>query len=771
MKAVIMAGGEGSRLRPLTCNMPKPLARLCGKSVLEYIFDLLQQHGVHEACVSLGYLAEQISQRYPDGQYDGLPLSFVKEETPLGTAGGVALCARGWDDDFLVISGDAMCDLDLSEAITRHKSSGAAVTILGVEVDDPREYGLMQLDENGDVAAFVEKPAWGQVTTNLANTGIYLLRADVINLIPQDNKYDFAQDLFPALLARGERIACCKSIGYWCDIGDLPAYLQCQRDILDGAVQCNMPPSHSIHGDFTLIPPVHLGKNVTIANGAVIGPHAILDDNSRVGERAKVRGSVLLAYADVAADACLTGVIVCNGAQLRSGVQLFEGATVGEGACIGANATLMPGVAVWPNKQVEPAAQVQQHVKYGHQNAALFEDNGIGGSEGMRLTPETCAALGCAIGSVKSCKKAGIAHDGTPRAHALAMALTSGLLTTGCHVWNFTCLDGNTGSNSNTGGNSFVAQLSFYTAFCGLGIGIFITGGEEPSIMLRGEGGLSVPRQLEREIETRLRRAEFTLADDEDCHEIANMQAIKTMYARELMQQAPQGLKGTSVRVTSPNPHVQATLEHTLDRLDCAVGQGSLALHVSDDGTQLCAHEHDQHYTHEQLLAICCKAELAHGDIALPYDAPEMLDELAMHEGRTALRYLSCPADQTDNKARQLAARQHWVRDGLFLAVKLLQVMHERKRSLSELMAELPPCHVQRKRFSLPCSPSMLQQVIGEQDEHVLTAREGLMLRRENGRILITPGKSGRHAHVLAEAATAEIAQELCDFAGKLLTE
>jgi len=756
MKAVIMAGGEGSRLRPLTCNMPKPLARLCGKPVLEYIFDLLQLHGVSEACVSLGYLAEQIMQRYPDEQYNGLPLSFVKEESPLGTAGGVALCAHSWDDDFLVISGDAMCDLDLTHAQQVHKQSGAAVTIIGIEVDDPREYGLMQVDGNGYITGFVEKPAWGQVTTNLANTGIYLIRPDVMNLIPQSKKFDFAQDLFPALLAHNERIACCHSAGYWCDIGDLPAYLACQRDMLDGKVACEMPPHNAPRGDYTIIPPVHIGEDVRIGAGAIIGPHAVLDDNTQVGERAKVRGSVVLAHADVGTDASLTGAVVCPGAEIRSRAQLFEGATVGQQAIIGTGATLAPGVAVWPQKQVEPAAQVNTHVKYGHQNAALFEDNGIGGREGMRLTPEACAALGCAIGSVKSCKKAGIAHDDSPRAHALAMALTSGLLTTGAHVWQF-------------GGESFAAQLSFYTAFCGLGVGIFVTGSEDPTILLRGEGGLSVPRQLERDIETRLRRSEFTHCDDEECHDIADMRAIRIMYTRELMRQAPQGLASVSVHISSANPHVQTAMEHSLERLDCAVGHGSLTLHISDDGTQLAAHEHDTHYTHEQLLAICCKAELAHSDIALPYDAPEMLDELATHEGRTALRYLSCPADQSDNKARQLAARQHWVRDGLFLAVKLLSIAKERKRSLPELLAELPPCHVQRKSFRLPCSPSLLQNVLGEHSHEVTAAREGLVLRRENGRILITPSKSGRRAHVLAEATSAETAQELCDFAGKLL--
>ncbi|MDR2753216.1 MAG: NTP transferase domain-containing protein, partial [Oscillospiraceae bacterium] len=478
MKAVIMAGGAGSRLRPLTCCLPKPMARLCGKPVLEYIFDLLIRHGFGEATVTLGYLAGMIAGQYPSESYRQLPLRFLTEEKPLGTAGGVALAARGWQEPFLVISGDAMCDLDLSRAWEAHMASGAAVTILGTEVEDPREYGLLQIDEQRRVTGFIEKPAWGQATSNLANTGIYILRPDVMNLVPHDQPFDFAKDLFPLLMARDEKIFACKAEGYWCDIGDLGAYLRCQKDMLEHKVQCAMPAPERPgifargplpQGDYTLVPPVYLGEEVEIGDGTVVGPGTVLDDGCMVGSNAKLRGSVLLQNTNVSAGTALTGAILCAGAVIRRGAQLFEGSAVGEKAIVGAGAALQPGIYVWPQKQVESGAVVRNHVKYGSQSAALFDDGGVG-SEGAPLTPETCAALGAAIGSIKSCKKAGVACDGSGSAKALMLALMSGLMSTGCHVWSFD--------------ECFEAQLSFFTAFCGLGVGVFVCGGNNPAIRI-----------------------------------------------------------------------------------------------------------------------------------------------------------------------------------------------------------------------------------------------------------------------------------------------
>ncbi|MDR1463944.1 MAG: NTP transferase domain-containing protein [Oscillospiraceae bacterium] len=765
MKAVIMAGGEGSRLRPLTCDMPKPLARLCGKPVLEYIFELLLEHGVQDAAITLGYLAHMISDQYRSGAYRDLALSFLTEEKPLGTAGGVALAVNSmhWasqDEPFLVISGDAMCDYDLTAARQFHQASGAAVTIVGCEVEDPREYGLLRLDEQNRVRGFIEKPAWGQATSNLANTGIYLIRPDCMDLVPADTPFDFAKDLFPLMLERDLPIYCCRAEGYWCDIGDLGAYTRCQRDLMDGKIRCALPglsqggdgvfAKNAVpHGEFQLIPPVYLGDEVEIAAGAAVGPYAVLDDGCLVGEGAKVRSSVLLQNVSVSAQASLTGALLCPGAAVRRGAALFEGSAVGSGAIIGAGACVRPDVAVWPRKIVESNAVLSGNLKYGACTASLFEDGGIGGEEGMLLTPETCAAIGAAIGSIKSCKKAGIACDGSPGAKALMLALTAGLMSAGSHVWSFS--------------ECFEAQLSFFTSFCGLGIGVFVCGGREPSIRVCGEGGLTIPRYLERDIEAKLARGEFHRCSGSACKDIADMSSIRMMYSRELMKQAPYELQGMRARIESDNSQLKSLLEDCLERLGCAP-DGEPVFRINAAGTQLSAQEGEDRWSGERLLAVCCQQELERGnDLALPFDAPEMLDALAQNAGRKAYRYLSSPADQSDSAARRLSARQAWVRDALFMTVRLLSVMKETECSLSDLCRKLPPFYVEKKSFSLPFSPSLLTKVLGESDAVVDSATEGVILHKENGRLLITPSKSGRRVHVFAEAGDAETARELCD--------
>ena len=232
MKAVIMAGGEGSRLRPITCDCPKPLTEIAGHPVIEYIFELLIRHSCDEAKVTLKYLAENITERYFSGKYKGLPLDFVMEERPLGTAGSVKNAAD-FEEDFAVISGDALCDIDLSAAFELHKRTNAAVTVVAARVSDPREYGLVSA--KGDrVCSFVEKPSFSGVTTDLANTGIYILSPRVLRKIPDNSPYDFAKDLFPRLLRENERISVYVTDGYWCDIGDIKSYLESQFDVIGG---------------------------------------------------------------------------------------------------------------------------------------------------------------------------------------------------------------------------------------------------------------------------------------------------------------------------------------------------------------------------------------------------------------------------------------------------------------------------------------------------------------------------------------------------------
>ncbi len=758
MKAVIMAGGEGTRMRPLTCDIPKPMSKICGKPIIEYIMDLLIRNGVDEAVVTLKYLPQVIRDNFPNNRYKSLKLTFIEEKVPLKTAGSVKNAAKDFNEPFFVISGDAMCDFKLAEIMRYHQSVSGLATIVLSKVNDPREYGLVKRNESGIVEGFIEKPGWGQATTNLANTGIYVLSPEVLNEIPDDEPFDFAQDLFPKMLQKNIQINGYSALGYWCDIGDLQAYLRCQHDMLNGKVECDLTSlDEGIYsrqkvlpkGSYKLIPPVYIGENVEIENGAIIGPNTIIDDGCLVGNNANIRTSLMLENSYASSGAEMTRAILGTGASLKSNAVMYEYSATGTGAILGRNSSIRPRVLIWPEKAVSDGTTVYKNIKHGKFSRDIFDDDGIRGESGVELTPEVCARLGAAIGSVHAGRKTGIAFDGKRNSKILKLALISGLMSAGSHVWDF--------------GECFEAQLYFFTSFCGLGMGIFISDGEDSSIKVCGEGGLSLPRFLEREVESKLSKGEFNRCRDESCRDIADMSSIQMIYQQELCRQARYGLIGQSAGIECANEQVARILRECLDRLGCE-SSPKMILKINKDGTSLkIKDENIGEVSYEQLLAICCINELQNGrDIALPYDAPQFLNSLAKSYDKRVLRYLHSPADSTDSEARKLSIKQGWVRDGLFMAVRVLAIMNERGMTLSQLLIEVPDFYIQKKLLEIDILPTQLSELLGLDSNEINAGKEGITLKRNSGRLLITPTRKGDKLKVFAEAANMEAAQELC---------
>ncbi|MDL2300251.1 nucleotidyltransferase family protein [Clostridiaceae bacterium OttesenSCG-928-D20] len=235
MKAVIMAGGEGTRLRPALPGIAKPMALLGGRPVLERIIYLLKHSGITDLHITLRYKPESIIDYFGDGKGFGVDIKYHIENEPLGTAGGVRACfGEGFSRDILVISGDAACDFDLKELIECHHRHKAPVTMALYSSSDPLAYGLVLTDPRGKVRSFIEKPPWEKVVTNYVNTGIYILSPEALNMIPKDKAYDFAKDLFPKIMEEGLEIRGLALEGYWCDIGNPKAYYQCNLDALEG---------------------------------------------------------------------------------------------------------------------------------------------------------------------------------------------------------------------------------------------------------------------------------------------------------------------------------------------------------------------------------------------------------------------------------------------------------------------------------------------------------------------------------------------------------
>lgn len=764
MKAVVMAGGEGSRLRPLTCTIPKPMARIFGRPMIEYAFELLRCHGVDEAAVTLGYLPHVIEDAYRDG-YKNMRLRFVREDEPLGTAGGVRNAAVGFNEPFVVISADALCDFDIGKIVDYHKASGAKITIVATEAQDPREYGLVKVDKGGRVLGFIEKPSWQQAVSSLANTGVYIIDPSCLELIPRGRPYDFAKDLFPLMLERDMPIYCYRTADYWCDVGSIESYMKCQRDIFGGSMR--MPLSQSADGiyaedglpggDYSLIPPVYIGSSAEIGDGAVIGPYAVIDKDCTVGANSKIRYSTVLENCWIAADSSVTGALICSGAALKRGAAMFEHSVAGSGSVIGEDACVRPNVLVWPGKIVGGGATVSSNVKYGSTRSNRLGERGLDGSCGARLNALTCARLGSAVGSTHGGRRTGVAHDGSKTAAAMHGAVVAGLLGSGAAVWDF--------------GECFEAQLDFLVNFCGLGAGLFIVGGDNREIVICGEGGLSITRSFERSIEAALARDEFREISEKDMHEAADMTGVKLLYRQELMKQAPYGLDGISVAFESENSAISSIMGDVLGRLGAAAG-GDTVLRCGASGAKLSAYSPESGEAgYDRLLALCCLGELEKGrDIAVAYDAPMFLDSLAAEYGRKVFRYLGTPADNSDSSARRLASKQIFVRDGLFLAVKLLSMMKEKERSLGSLLADLPEKAIVRKRVRIGFSPAELAGILGGEGSGGSNNFEGIRLTRSGGKLLVTPERSGGGVRILAEADSAEAAQELCAGIEELLS-
>ena len=407
-----MAGGEGSRLRPLTSNLPKPMAPLANRPMMEYVIDLLRTHGIEDIVVTVAYMADTIRRHFGDGSEFGVRMAYATEEVPLGTAGSVRNAQHLLDERFLVISGDVLTDIDLGALVSAHTRTGAVGTIGLVRVPDPVEFGIVITREDGSVERFLEKPSWGQVFSDTINSGVFILEPAVFDFIPPDRAVDFSSDVFPLMLDAGLGLYGEVVEGYWEDVGTLDAYLAAHRDLLDGKVRADLPgfdlgggvrigENTLVHPEAHVVGPALLGDNCRVEAGVTLGPYTVLGANIRIRANAEVERSVIGDNTYLGEGVRVGGALVGRSCDLRKGARADEGVVIGDECFVGEEAHLTDGVKVYPFKTVEARAVVNTSIIWESRGArGLFSGDAITGLANVDVTPEFATRVAMAYATM-----------------------------------------------------------------------------------------------------------------------------------------------------------------------------------------------------------------------------------------------------------------------------------------------------------------------------------------------------------------------------------
>jgi mannose-1-phosphate guanylyltransferase/phosphomannomutase len=449
MNAVIMAGGFGTRLRPLTHNIPKPMIPMANKPMMEHIVDLLREHGITDVVTLLHFQPEVIEGHFGDGSEFGVRMIYVAAAEDFGTAGAVKNAESRLSGPFLVISGDLLTDFNLAGAIAFHRERGADLTILLTRVENPLQYGVVITDPDGRINRFLEKPTWSEVFSDTVNSGVYLLEPSVLDLIPGQREFDFSRDLFPLMMREGKKLFGYVAPGYWRDVGDLLEYRLAHQDILAGGVRVKIP-GRRVEGldkdvwlgdgsrvDFTtgMRGAVLIGKNTRVEANARI-TNSVIGDNCIVEEGAVIADSILWNNVYIGRGAILKENVVGRGSEIRARARLFEGALVSDACRIGEGSVLKADVKVWPQKVVEDGATLSTSLVWGERwSRSLFGAYGVTGLGNIEISPEFAAKLGAAFGAtLRERAVVRTSRDPHRTSRIINRAMICGLLSAGVDV-------------------------------------------------------------------------------------------------------------------------------------------------------------------------------------------------------------------------------------------------------------------------------------------------------------------------------------------------
>ena len=814
-----MAGGEGTRLRPLTVNRPKPMVPICNRPVMEYVLELLKRYGVDTVIVTLHYLAEEIVSYFGDGSELGLQIIYSLEDEPLGTAGSVKKVEEYLDETFLVVSGDALTDFDLGRVLAFHREKGAAATVTLTRVENPLEYGVVITNEEQRIVRFMEKPSWGEVFSDQVNTGIYVLEPEIFDLMESGQFYDFSKDLFPQLLEKKRPLFGYVASGYWCDIGDLEHYRKAHQDMFAGRILHEMPGEERSRGVWVgtgtqidetarLDSPVVIGRNCRIRPGATVGQYTSIGDNCIVEEDSVLHRDILWNNVFLGRKSRTSGSIVSRQCTIKPNVTLSDGVVLGENVFVGRGALIFPQVKIWPDKNVEDGATVSMSLIWGKlASGSLFGQDGVTGIGNIEITPEFAMKLGAAYGSfLEKGTVVTTSRDAHPSARVTNRALICGLCSVGVKVLDLRLTP---------------APVSRYAIrhdnpMGGIHTRIHRDDSRLLQIQFFDHRGINIEKSMERKIENLFVRQDFRRTDldevgtidllpravdeylegftshvDTDLIRRAGFKAVIDYSYGNASLVLPAILNKLGTEAISLNAYmdpakahkVQESHQSAIQQLSNIVGtlEANLGVMLDLDAERLSVvDERGQILEGNALLCMMALMVFRQGSgalVAVPITAPRILEDLAAQHGckvirtRTDSRSLMHTATLGQDRIALAATPQGGFIfpsfspgfDALFAFARLLEMMAGEKLPLSELAKRIPPHHMlyERVECSWPNKAKVMRLLVEQFRDRPLEMLDGVRVGLEGGSVLVIPHPTRAVLNVWVEAETDQRARDL----------
>jgi mannose-1-phosphate guanylyltransferase/phosphomannomutase len=812
MKAVLMAGGFGTRIQPLTINMPKPMIPLVNQPIMLHIIELLKKHGIDELVLLLYHQPEIIKNFFGDGSEFGVRITYVTPLEDFGTAGAVKAAAKYLDERFLIISGDLLTDFDLSEVIKFHEEKRAKATITLTSVKDPLQFGVVITDKEGRITKFLEKPGWGEVFSDTINTGIYVLEPEVLDMIPEGENRDWSKDIFPAMLAENAPLFGCNLSGYWADIGNTDAYLEACHDISRHRVKVQTrEKSAKAEGR-----EVFLGEEALVAGGnySQLEGMVVLGDNSHVlgdarlknctigrncviEDGAELEDAVLWDNVYLRKGCRIKGAVLGNNVRAGQGVVVEEGAIIGDETNIGDEAFIKKDVKVWPRKVIEAGSIVTTNLIWGEKwRKSLFEGAQVRGLTNVELTPEFTAKLGAAYASTLPKDAFVLAgRDAIRASRMLKRSFVGGLLSAGVNVRDIKMV-------------SLPVLRYKLTTFGEVGGVHFRQSPEDPAsteIVFFDADGVEISSSEAKGIERVFYKENFRRVHYAEPGGISEIPRIYDYYREGFLR----AINGDALRAARPK--VVIDLNHSpaghllpdlLTELGCEVIE--LNSHVHENGIGSTPEQESR--SMEQLsrivstlgatagfwlgpsgervklidetgevlsntealvvlTALVCRGE-RRGSLVLPVPAPLAVEELAREFGLTVQR------TKTDGRSLVEAAQNRQVQlagtmdgrfafpsfqsnfDALFTAAKTLELLARTGETLGSIRQSIP--RRAYRHLQIPCSWELKGGIMRKMSEDSVDLEasfiDGVKVQIDGDWVLLLPDQHRPIAHIVAES-------------------